>query len=198
MSASDRNWDERYLRGDTPWDSGRPSAELVRTLTEWNLPRGRALELGCGTGTNAIYLAQCGFEVAAVDCAAPALAQARAKAAAAGVTVEWIQADVLRFAQQLPPCDFLFDRGCYHCCREVDLAGYLETHRRITRPGSWCLVLAGNPNDGQAGGPPRVPGADLVAEFEPLYRLLVLREFHFEDAGGARGPLGWSCLMQRR
>lgn len=198
MSTSDRNWDERYLRGDTPWDSGRPSAELVRILSEFNLPRGRALELGCGSGTNAIYLAQQGFEVTAVDCAAPALAQARAKGAAAGVTIEWIQGDVFRFRPTSAPYDFVFDRGCYHCCREVDLAGYLETHRRTTRPGSWCLVLAGNPNDGETGGPPRVQGSQLVAEFEPLYRLLVLREFHFEDAGGARGPLGWSCLMQRR
>jgi SAM-dependent methyltransferase len=198
MSNLDRNWDERYLRGDTPWDSGRPEAELIRILKDGSLPRGRALELGCGTGTNAIYLAQSGFDVTAVDCAAPALDKAREKAAAAGVSVAWIQADVLHFTPPSGPYDFLFDRGCYHCCREVDLAGYLETHRRATRPGSWCLVLAGNPNDGEAGGPPRVAASQLVAEFEPLYRLLVLREFHFEDAGGARGPLGWSCLMQRR
>lgn len=194
---TDRDWDERYVRGDTPWDSGRPSAELARVLAEFDIPRGRAIELGCGSGTNAIFLAEQGFEVTAVDCSETALAEARRKADAARVFVDWIAADVQRFGRGLPPADFVFDRGCYHCCRRVDLAGYLETHRYLTRPGTWCLVLAGNPNDGVEGGPPRVTALELLGELGGLYDLKQLRAFYFEDAGGERGPLGWSCLMQR-
>lgn len=194
----DRNWDDRYIQGDTPWDSGLPSAELTRVLSEFDIPRRRAIDLGCGSGTNAVFLAQQGFEVTGVDCSDTALAAASRKAQAAGVSVNWIAADVQRFGAGLPTFDFIFDRGCYHCCRRVDLAGYLETHRNISQPGTWCLVLAGNPNDGVEGGPPKVSAAELLAEFDPLYRLQRLLEFYFEDPGGARGPLGWSCLMRRR
>ena len=197
-AQTDRDWDSRYVQGDTPWDSGLRSAELARVLEEYGLQPGRALELGCGSGTNAVYLAQQGFEVTAVDCSESALAIAERKAKAIGVSVRWIAADVQDFGAGHEPFNFVFDRGCYHCCRRVDLDGYLATHHRLTRPGTWCLVLAGNPNDGTEGGPPRVPAAELLREFDPLYRLIQLREMHFEDPGGVRGPLGWSCLMQRR
>jgi SAM-dependent methyltransferase len=198
---TNRDWDEHYRSGHTPWDSGRPSAELQQLLAEFPIPRGRAIELGCGTGTNALWLASQGFEVTAVDGSELALAEARRKSAAAGPVaahVQWIQADVQNFGRDVTPVEFLFDRGCYHCCRQVDLAGYLATHEHVTRPGSWALVLTGNPNSGMEGGPPKVTAAELTREFEPLYRIIRLREFSFEDAGGMAGPLGWSCLMQRR
>ncbi|MCA9052949.1 MAG: class I SAM-dependent methyltransferase [Planctomycetaceae bacterium] len=194
----DRDWENRYVDGDTPWDSGLRSAELASVLDEFDIPRRRALELGCGSGTNAVYLAQQGFDVTAVDCSETALSMARRKAAAIGVTVNWITADVQNFGAGHEPFDFVFDRGCYHCCRRVDLNGYLETHRQLTQPGTWTLILAGNPNDGTEGGPPKAPPADMLSEFDPLYRLIRLREMHFQDPGGVRGPLGWSCLMQRR
>ena len=55
-------WDERYEKGETPWDTGQPSSELQRILAEEAIAPCRALELGCGTGTNAVWLAQQGFE----------------------------------------------------------------------------------------------------------------------------------------
>ena len=197
-AITDRDWEDRYMQGHTPWDSGRPSAELSRVLAEFQIPRGRAIELGCGTGTNAIFLAEQGIDVTAVDCSGTALAAAKRKAKTAGVAVNWVAADVQRFGAGLPAFDLIFDRGCYHCCRRVDLAGYLETHRNVSQPGTWFLVLTGNPNDGVEGGPPKLTASELLTELEPLYRLLQLREFHFEDAGGVQGPLGWSCLMRRR
>lgn len=193
-----RDWEAHYRNGHMPWDSGRPSAELQAVLAEFDVPRGRALELGCGTGTNAVWLAGQGFAVTAVDCSETALSLARQRADEAGVEVEWIAADVANFGRGRPQYDLLFDRGCYHCCRRVDLAGYLETHQHVTRPGAWTLVLAGNPNDGAHGNMPQVTAAQLALEFEALYRIERLREFSFEDAGGVRGPLGWSCLMRRR
>lgn len=197
-AKTDRSWDEHYQQGHTPWDSGLRSAELARVLAEFPIPRGRALELGCGTGTNAIYLAQQGFTVTAVDCAETALAAARKKGMASGFDIRWIAGDVQNFGAGEAPVEFLFDRGCYHCCRRVDLAGYLESHRRVTQPGTWFLVLTGNRNDPSEVGPPKVSAAELATEFDPLYRLVQLREMHFEDAGGVPGPLGWSCLLQRR
>ncbi|MBX3438626.1 MAG: class I SAM-dependent methyltransferase [Planctomycetaceae bacterium] len=193
----DRDWNHRYESGDLPWDSGIPSRELFRVLDEQSIPAGRALELGCGTGTNAIALAARGFQVTAVDCSPRALELARAKAAEAGVNVHWVQADVQRFGDALEPFEFVFDRGCYHCCRRVDLAGYRQTLDHITRPGSRLLILAGNANEQSAEGPPRVSEQEIRNEFGDPFRILGLREFRFQDRGGADGPLGWSILLDR-
>jgi methyl halide transferase len=199
MNANtDRDWEQRYRDADTPWDSGLPSRELQRVLQERQIQPCRALELGCGTGTNAVFLAEQGFDVTAVDCAAPAIERARARAAAAGVEVEWIEADVQHFGAGREPFGFVFDRGCYHCCRRVDLAGWLETLRNVTRPESLYLSLSGNANEQTEHGPPRVTEEEIRTELGGLFKFEFIREFHFQDAGGVRGPLGWSCLMVRR
>src|SRR5439155_8349298 len=107
-------WDNRYKGGDTPWDTGFPSTELERSLAEMQLPPGRALELGCGTGTNTVWLAQHGFDCTGVDLSPRAIARARQRADEAGVQVNFLEADLTALPDLGGPFDFLFDRGCYH------------------------------------------------------------------------------------
>lgn len=199
MSAAktDRDWEEKYRTGETPWDSSLPSQELISILQQFQPLPVRAIELGCGTGTNSVALAELGWQVTGVDCAVQALEVAQLKAERAKVHVQWINADVQNFGAGMPTFDFLFDRGCYHCCRRVDLVGYMQTVKNLTQPGSHMLCLCGNPNQQEPGGPPRVAEADLRNEFAPLFEILQLRPFQFEDAGGDQGPLGWSVWMQR-
>jgi SAM-dependent methyltransferase len=194
----DPKWDQRYRDADTPWDTGVPSAELTRVLDEGRVPVGRAIELGCGGGTNAIFLAQRGFSVTAVDGAAVGLELARERAARANVQVDWQLADVGALPDFSPPFDFVFDRGCYHCVRRENLAGYLASLRRITRPGSRFLVLTGNARERSDTGPPRLHEQEIRADLEPLFEFNEVREFRFADPGGAEGPLGWACLLTRR
>ena len=192
------DWNRRYDTADTPWDTGLVSAELRRIVESGCIPPSTAIEFGCGSGTNAIYLAQRGFTVTAVDLASTAIEQAEAKARAAGAQLTLLSGDVSKLAVA-GPFDFVFDRGCYHCVRRAGLLdGYLATLARVTKPGSRILVLAGNADAGTEEGPPKVRAAELTAEFEPLCRIERLAAFHFEDAGGAVGPLGWSCLLSRR
>jgi SAM-dependent methyltransferase len=70
-------WNQRYEKGDTPWDTGQPSSELQRVVAELALRPCRALELGCGTGANAVWLAQQGFDVTALDLSNWAVERAR-------------------------------------------------------------------------------------------------------------------------
>jgi quercetin dioxygenase-like cupin family protein/2-polyprenyl-3-methyl-5-hydroxy-6-metoxy-1,4-benzoquinol methylase len=199
QAADKPSWDQRYAEGGTPWDSGLPSRELARVLDEGILPRGRAIELGCGTGTNAILLAQRGYDVTAIDLSPKALAIARTKAMNAGVNVRFVEADVTALPPPDIPYDLLFDRGCYHCVRREQLDGYLAALVRLTRPGAKCLLLAGN-CDEEAGtcGMPRVRAEEICAELGRAGAIERLRAFRFEDAGHVEGPLGWSCLMTRK
>lgn len=198
MAMESRDWDQSYRERQTPWDTGLRSRELARVLDEEPIRPGRAVELGCGTGTNAVFLAQRGFDVTGFDLSAVALDEARRKTANAGVSVEFIEADLCRLEWTGEPFDFLFDRGCYHCARRGDLAGYQETVRRLSRAGSRYLVLAGNAREQTEQGPPRVTEAEIRADLGGLFDVEWIREFRFEDAGGVDGPLGWSCLLVRR
>ncbi|MBC7819392.1 MAG: class I SAM-dependent methyltransferase [Planctomycetaceae bacterium] len=209
-SQSPTHWDQRYVSGDAPWNSGMVSRELVRVLQEERITPCRAFELGCGAGTNAVALAQQGFEVTAADFSPVAIGRARTLAAEAGVAVRFVAADLcrsedLRAALEIEgatacerQCSFLFDRGCYHCARRVNLAGFLETVDWLAAPQARLLVLSGNANEPMERGPPRVTDLEIRAEWSGLFEIEWIREFRFEDRGGVPGPRGWSCLMARR
>src|SRR4029453_6181029 len=75
------SWNDSYASGEPlPWDTGTPDPMLVEMIESRAIAPGRTLEVGCGTGTNAIYLAQHGFDVVGVDISAIAVETARAKA----------------------------------------------------------------------------------------------------------------------
>jgi SAM-dependent methyltransferase len=193
-------WEERYARGDTPWETGQPSSELQRVVAEVPIRPCRALELGCGTGASAVWLAQQGFDVTALDLSTAAIARACQSAEQARATVRFLAADVLSPPPELAgPFDFIFDRGCYHVVRRENVAAFLETLRRLTRPGTLGLVLAGNAREPHQPGPPVVSEEQIRAELGSLFYVVQLREFRFDqvEAVGTRF-LGWSCLLRRR
>ena len=191
-------WDERYRTGDTPWNTGRPDEELRRVLAEETIRPCRAVELGCGTGTNAVWLAQQGFDVTAVDLAPRALERAEARAKAAGVKVHFVAASVLEPPDLGGPFPFFFDRGCYHVVRRVDVAAFLRTLQRVTAPGSTGLVLAGNAREPHDPGPPVVSEQEIRDELGRVFEVVRLREFRFDSAPDRQEHfLGWSVLLRR-
>lgn len=199
-------WETRYAEADIPWDSGTPSVELLKILDEQRIVPGSAIEIGCGTGTNAVALAQRGFRVTAIDVSPTAIARARARAAqeAPGLDLSFVEADLLAAPPALPPADLLFDRGVYHVLRREDLDACLRMLTALTRPGSWYVVLSGSADDPASSdlpGPPRIRARDLVGELESLFELRSLRPFHWTEVGrgeARRQPLGWSAAWVRR
>jgi SAM-dependent methyltransferase len=192
-------WQNRYSTGDTPWDTGQPSTELKRVIGEEKIASCRAIELGCGTGTNAVWLANQGFDVTAVDISSLATARAQERAAAAGMCVRFLTADVLSSSDDLGgPYDFFFDRGCYHVVRRINVHAFLRTLTRITQAGTVGLVLTGNAREPHEPGPPVVKEEEIRAELGLLFDIVWLREFRFDnlDESGV-GFLAWSCFLRR-
>src|SRR5579859_392631 len=116
-----------YLVGFKPWDTGVVPRELREVVEgEGDLSPGRALDIGCGTGTQAVYLAGQGWEVTVIDAVEKPLRRARARAAAEGVSVRWIRGDVTRLGQAGLEAGFslFFDRGCFHGLNERERASY--------------------------------------------------------------------------
>jgi len=192
-----REFEKSYETGDTPWDSGVPSAELARALDAGLLPGKTVLEIGCGTGTNAIALARRGYRVTAVDLVDLAVRRAREKARNAGVDIDFRVGDATR-VDLGGLYDVLFDRGVYHGIRTSNLPGFLTMLARVTRKGTRWLCLAGNAKEPMVNGPPVVSEDEFRTELEPLFKILEVHEFRFTLDREDSRPLAWSILMERR
>jgi len=190
-------WEEMYRMGSPPWDTGRPCAELARVIEEGLIRPGTALELGCGTGANAIYLARRRFEVTALDGAPLAIERARLRCEEAGATVRLVLADVFDLAKTLGRFSFVYDVGFYHFVRQYALERFLDLLWWVTEPGSYYLTLAGAAGEEAEDGPPQVAEQEVQSELGRLFEPVCLRPFRFESPARAAGFPGWSCLMRR-
>jgi SAM-dependent methyltransferase len=156
-----------YLVGFTPWDTDEVSAELSALIEgDEALPPGGALDIGCGTGTQAAYLARHGWRVTAIDVVERPLRHARERADAEGVHVNWIRADVTRLEDLGLSDDFtlLFDRGCFHGLDPSERSSYARGVTSLAPAGTTLLMLAFAPNRVRVG-PAGVSEAEIAAEF---------------------------------
>jgi cyclopropane fatty-acyl-phospholipid synthase-like methyltransferase len=155
-----------YL-GKPPWDTGISPPELLEFL-ESHTP-GRALDLGCGTGTNLVTLANRGWQVTGIDFSGHAVKVARRRLASLGLSGKIIQGDVSRKLKLDGKFDLILDIGCYHDLSLQDRLGYRENLRALLAPGGTFLIYAHclSPERMRATG---VSQAD-IDEFSKLFRV---------------------------
>lgn len=165
-----------YRIGFTPWD-GHPLAQSVRDLVEGTrdaaaLPAGSAFEVGCGTGDCAIYLAQHGWNVTAVDFVAKPLERARAKARAAGAAVNFVQADVTQLSRAGIGANFelIVDNGCLHNMSDADRDAYVREVTAVAAPDARLLIVAFVP--GGRVGVRGIDRAEMERRFTQSWTLL--------------------------
>jgi cyclopropane fatty-acyl-phospholipid synthase-like methyltransferase len=187
-------WDLVYLFRQTPWDTGITPPEIVAMVESGRFPaRSHALDLGCGTGTNAIYLAQRGFEVTGVDISRRAISLARRKARSANLAtqIRFERGDVTlmrRWALGLS-IDFAYDIGCFHNLEAEARGRYVAALTGVLKPGAIYMLYAFEPSADQRG----VGLDEIAALFDQAYRLDSLRR------GGDRGgrASAWYTLVKR-
>ncbi|MGW2227833.1 class I SAM-dependent methyltransferase [Streptomyces formicae] len=130
-------WDDFYAdRGKpVPFFAAKPDENLVSYVERGLLTPGRALDIGCGPGRNALHLASLGFDVDAVDLSPAALDWAAGRAEEAGADVRFHQGDVFELTRTAltGPYDLVYDSGCFH---------HLPPHRRISYLALLDRVLA--------------------------------------------------------
>ena len=114
------SWNESYASGELPWDTGEPEPLLVEFATAGRVRPTRTLEIGAGTGTNAIWLAEREFEVLGIDVAPLAVEQANAKLEGRALRCRLAALDFLSAAPPGGPFEFVFDRGCFHVFDEPE------------------------------------------------------------------------------
>lgn len=179
-------WDSRYSTTDQIW-SGRPNGALVAEVTE--LDPGRALDVGCGEGADAVWLARRGWRVTAIDVSRVALDRAARHAAQVGVTVQWVPAGLLE--TPLPAGGFDLVSAQYPALRRTPGDDAERALLAAVAPGGTLLVVHHadvDPEQARAHGfdpADYVSPADVAARLDGDWRVEVDEKRPREVAGGA-------------
>ena len=140
-----------------PWDTGISPPELLEFIADHKRSSpadqpGRAIDIGCGTGTNVLTLARAGWKVTGVDFAPRAIKLAKQKTARAGIQAELAVKDATRLDGIDGPFDLAFDLGCFHVISQAGRSQYLQQLDRVLAPGGfWLMYGFLKPDTAQAG-----------------------------------------------
>jgi SAM-dependent methyltransferase len=162
-----------YHLGITPWDGHSLPSWLRGQIEEpGGLVPGRALDVGCGTGDTSIYLARHGWQVTGIDFVKRALDRARAKTAAAGVSVRYQQADVTRLATYgvRAGFDLIVDNGCLHGLSADQRDAYVREIGSAAAAGARLLIMAFAERPRR--GPKGIDRAEIETRFAAQWELV--------------------------
>ena len=191
-----RLWNESYASGQLPWDTGQPEPLLVQFVTSGAVRPGRTLEIGAGTGTNAIWLAERGFDVLGLDLAPLAVEKAQAKLNGRALSCRFAAADILAAPPPDGPFQFVFDRGCFHVFDEADERQRFaaQVAAALAPGGLWLSLIGSTEGPGREVGPPRRSAREIALAIEPALEIVELRSAEFGD----HNAKAWFCLSRQR
>ena len=192
-------WDASYAEGPAPWDIGRPQPAIVRLASDGAFT-GTVLDVGCGTGDNAVHVASLGLSVLGVDVAETALAIARKKADDRAMRVEFATADAHHLDRLGRRFQTVLDVGMFHTCDADERPAYVASLASVTDPGATLHLLCFS-DEGPGTGPHPVRRDDLAAAFAPrtgwevvtIEPTRVHTRFHGDD-----GAPAWLARIRRR
>ncbi|AEG60316.1 class I SAM-dependent methyltransferase [Desulforamulus ruminis] len=195
----EERYQKRYKAGDTPWAIGKPDFNLIQTVTAMDIKPCKALDIGCGTGDNSIWLAQKNFAVIGIDTSDVAIQKAIEEVSKGNVKCTFMVFDFLTNKMEEAPFGFAFDRGCFHSLNSDEerksFAKNVAAH--LEKDGLW-LSIVGNADEQRDGpGPPQRTAGDIVNSVEPYFEILSLVSSHF-GSNRQNPPRAWVCLMRKR
>jgi SAM-dependent methyltransferase len=183
-------FNESY-KGTPPWDLDRPQAEFIRLAND-GMIRGRVLDVGCGTGENAIFFAGLGLEVWGLDGAPLAIEKAKRKVSETGSTVTFLVGDALRLEELNQRFDTITDSGLFHVFSDEERILFAESLRSTLNPGGTYFMLCFSDKEPAGwGGPRRVSQEEIRATFGNGWKVDWIREARFERMFHKDGGYAW-------
>ena len=170
---------ESAYAGTPPWDIGRPQPAIIR-LAETGQITGWVLDVGCGTGENLLYLAQCGFAAMGIDGAPTAIEKARAKAKQRGLNAQFEVADALNLSIPTRQFDTVIDTGLFHVFSDEDRARFRDSLGRVIRLGGVYFLMCFSDQQPGDWGPRRVTQAEIRSTFSDGWRVDDIQPSAFE------------------
>ncbi len=197
--VQENRFEERYAKGEIPWDLGRADANLAGTIEKWPVKPCRALDIGCGTGDNSIWLAREGFDVTGIDISALAIEKAHRKARPSGIECRFLVADFLKKGAEGVPFGFAFDRGCFHSLDspEEQVVFVQNVAEHLCSDGLWFSLIASTDAPQRDPGPPRHSALEIAKAVEPFFEILSLNSGYL-DTNRSDPIRCWVCMMRKR
>lgn len=180
------HWDESY-KGTPPWDVGHPQPAFQALVKDGEIKPGRALDVGCGRGENAIMLAQSGCDVTGIDLVQDAITDAQAKAIELDVDVKFMVGDVLRMDQLFieGEFDFVIDSGLFHAMTDEERPVFArQVHRVLKERGKYFMLCFSDAEPGEYG-PRRVSKIEIERAFTPFFKIIYIKDAFFDSRFGS-------------
>ena len=173
------SWEDAY-QTVPPWDVGRPQPAFVELVQAGELNKGRVLDIGCGTGENALYLAENGFSVIGVDLSSRAIGAARKKTAERRLDVDFRAGNALSLDLKDASFESIIDSGLFHTFNDNDRTAYVREMARVLVPKGKYFMLCFNEKEPTSwGGPRRITRQEIETAFKPLFRINYIRDSLF-------------------
>ena len=187
---------DAYVESEAPWDTGRPQPEVV-ALAEAGEIVDSVLDIGCGTGENALYLAERGHAVLGIDLAPRAIELARGKASARGIEAEFMVCDVLQPPDFGRVFDTAIDSGVFHVFDDEGKEAYVRCVLEALRPGGTLHLIVWSELEHSESGPARVTQAELKRFFSRGWEDIRIRAGIYETSFHETGAKAWVASMTR-
>jgi cyclopropane fatty-acyl-phospholipid synthase-like methyltransferase len=201
--AMDKKLFESAYQETAPWDIPGPQPAVVG-LEDSGSISGSVLDVGCGTGENALFLASRGHEVWGVDFVPVAIERARAKARQRGLDVHFQVGDALKLDRLGRTFDRAIDCGLFHTFSDEERPPYIAGLAASLRPGGCAHILCFSDHEPPGQGPRRVTQQEIRDAFRDGWEVESIREARFQttDHPEARtfspgGPRAWLATIRR-
>ncbi|MHA1924802.1 MAG: class I SAM-dependent methyltransferase [Candidatus Thorarchaeota archaeon] len=176
-----------------PWDIGHPQSVVI-DLNESGELAGRILDVGCGTGENAIFLADRGSDVVGIDFTQRAIEIAQVKSFERDVDIEFLVGDVLELDYHFREMEFdvVLDSGLFHTLIDEERPLYVEQVTRVLKPGGSFFMLSFSVKQPGMTGPRRLSVSEITETFQERFQINFIRDFVYESNvhdPGAKGYL---------
>lgn len=172
------NWEQVYQEKaveEMPWFSATLDPDVEQALQHLGLQSGAVLDLGTGPGTQAIALAERGFQVTATDVSPSAIAKAQQRAKSTGCAIAF-QTDNILHSHLDQIFDVVLDRGVFHVFAPEERPRYLQTVAHLVKPQGYLLLKCFSHHETREGGPYRFTPEAIRQLFEPFFTVCSISE----------------------
>lgn len=188
-----------YKEGYMPWSHKKADFNLVEIVNQFEIAPCKVLEIGCGTGTDAIWLSDKGFEVTAIDVSPIVIEIAKENARLAKADCHFREMEFLNEPIGNAPFDFIFDRGYFHSYKSDKKRNKIAKTiaKNLTEGGLWLSLIGSSDSPPRQTGPPMLSAKNIVENVEPYFEILALMASVFGN-DQENPPANWVCLMKKR
>jgi cyclopropane fatty-acyl-phospholipid synthase-like methyltransferase len=192
---------QQAYQGKAPWDIGKPQPALVEAKHQIT---GAILDVGCGTGENALFFAERGSQVTGIDFLEKPIVEAQSKAQARGLQATFLVMDALQLKEMREVFDSVIDCGLFHVFSDQDRARYVAGLANVVKPGGRLFLLCFSDQEPPGDGPRRVSQQEIHEAFARGWKVESIQQTRFEVRPDLEhmqfskgGPIALFCVLQR-